>query len=237
MSNNWFQFKKFKVFQEKAAMKIGIDSVLLGAVASFNKPEFVLDIGSGTGILALMAEQRTNAKIFTVEIDIDAFIQCNENIEFNCKKDKIEVIHSSFQNFAENTSTIFDHIICNPPYFNNSYKSQNDSRNLARQNSYLPFNELLEGVKKILSVNGFFSLILPADIADEFMQLSMQYNIFCFKKINIIPRIGKESNRSILEFSKNKTKVICDEIILRNKNSNEYSNQYKTITKDFYLGH
>ena len=93
MSNNWFQFKRFKIFQDKAAMKVGSDSVLLGSTASFNNPKHVLDIGTGTGLLALMAEQRTNANIIAVEIEENAFEQCAENIKYNNKQQKIKVFH------------------------------------------------------------------------------------------------------------------------------------------------
>ncbi|NPA44476.1 MAG: methyltransferase, partial [Chlorobi bacterium] len=116
MGNSWFQFQQFKINQDKTAMKVGVDSVLLGASASFNNPKNILDIGAGTGLLSFMAEQRTNAKITAVEIEYNAFLQCKENILHNKKEKHIEVINISIQKFAQDYIYKFDHIICNPPY-------------------------------------------------------------------------------------------------------------------------
>ena len=235
MPNTWFQFKKFRINQDITAMKVGVDSVLLGAVTSFNNPETILDIGTGTGLLSFMAEQRTDAQITAIEIDKDAYNQCKENIEFNNKSDKIKVLHTSIQNFIKENSYTFDHIICNPPYFENSSKSINSSRNIARHTDKLTYNELITIVSKLLSKEGTFSLILPYEKHENFIQHSIVNELFCIKKIIIFSNELKKANRVILEFLKLKRKSHTEKIFVRNSETNEYSEQYKKITKDFYL--
>ncbi len=216
-------------------MKVGSDSVLLGSLISFNKPKYVLDIGTGTGILAFMAEQRTNAKIIALDIEEDAFEQCKENIRFNNKQNKIEVFHKSFQDYYKSTEIKFDHIICNPPYFENSYKSVFQKRNIARHNNTLIPEELFKGVADILSDKGIFSVIISVDNYEKFMQLSFQYKILRFNKINIFPKNGKKAHRFILEFSKEKKKQLAGNISIREHDTNKYTEHYKEITKEFYL--
>lgn len=235
MSNTWFQFKKFRINQDKTAMKVGVDSVLLGAVANFNNPETILDIGAGTGLLSFMAEQRTQAQIIALEIDKNAYKQCIENIVLNHKIEKIKVYHISVQNFAQQISQKFDHIICNPPFFENSSKSENSSRNIARHTKELPYNELIDSVSKLLSKKGTFSLILPYEKHENFIQLSLQKHLFCKKKILVFPNDIKEPNRIIFEFSKTENNTISDKIVIRNKDTNKYTEQYRELTKDFYL--
>ena len=235
MSNNWFQFKEFKIFQDKAAMKVGADSVLLGSSATFNEPKYVLDIGTGTGILAFMAEQRTKANIIAVEIEENAYEQCKENIRFNNKQDKIKVYHKSFQDYYKSTDIKFDHVICNPPFFENSYKSGDDKRNIARHNNSLKPEELFKGVAEILSDKGIFSVIISADNYEKYLQFSRQYKIPCFNIIKIFPKTGKDAHRYILEFSKEKRKQLTGSIIIRDHDTNQYTDQYKKITKEFYL--
>jgi len=235
MSNTWFQFKQFRINQDKTAMKVGVDSVLLGAVVNFNNPKTILDIGAGTGILSFMAEQRADAQITALEIEKNAYKQCEENIEMNLKTGRIKVIHTSFQDFVKDCSSTFDYIICNPPYFENSFKSKDASRNTARHTDELSYSELISGVSKLLSENGTFGLILPFEKHEDFMQLSSNKQLFCKRKIIIFPNEKKKANRIILEFERFKNEVVTEEIIIRNSKANKYSEQYKELTKEFYL--
>lgn len=235
MSNTWFQFKQFIINQDKTAMKVGVDSVLLGAVASFEKPDTILDIGAGTGLLSFMAEQRTDAQIIAIEIDKDAYKQCIENIVLNNKIENIKAYHISVQNFEKKTNQIFDHIISNPPYFENSFHSENESRNKARHTDSLTNKELISAASKLMSDKGTFSLILPFEKHKQFVQLSSDNKLYCEKKIIIYPNKIKEPNRIILEFSKLKKNTNTEKIFVRNNKTNKYSEQYKNLTKDFYL--
>ena len=235
MANTWFQFKHFKINQDKTAMKVGVDSVLLGAIANFSNSEIILDIGAGTGLLSFMAEQKTNAKITAIEIEENAYNQCIENIYLNKKENSIEIVNIAIQDFAKNTSNKFDYIISNPPYFNNSFISENKERNTARQNSKLSYNELIKSVSKLLNNDGKFGLIIPYEGHEHFIQLALKKQLFCIRKVNIFPTEKKKANRIILEFSKIKYNLIVEDITIRNSKTNEYSKQYKDITKEFYL--
>jgi len=235
MANTWFQFKQFKINQDKTAMKVGVDSVLLGATAIFNNPKIVLDIGAGTGLLSFMAEHRTNAKIVAVEIELNAFNQCIENIILNKKENKIEVYNISIQDFAKNKTEYFDHIICNPPYFENSYLSEINVKNIARHTNELSYNELILSVYKLLTKNGIFSVILPFEKYENFVKLALDNKLFCFRELIIFPKENKKANRIILEFSKQKKGLISEKIFVRNNFNNKYTTQYKELTEDFYL--
>ncbi len=235
MSNSWFCFKKFKINQDKTAMKVGVDSLLFGVSAGFCNPNNVLDIGAGTGLLSFMAEQRTNAKITAIEIDYDAYNQCVENIIMNSKESKIDILNISVQKFVLKTDNKFDHIICNPPFFENSFLSKDNTKNIARHTVQLTYNELIICVSSLLSKNGIFSVIVPFDNLEKLMQLSLENFLFCKREILIFPKENKTANRVILEFSKLKKKMKNEMIIVRDKNTNEYTTQYKELTKDFYL--
>ncbi len=156
--NNYFQFKQFLIRQEKSAMRIGTDGVLLGAWTDTSHSENILDIGTGTGLIAIMLAQRSNAKITGVEIEVQAANEAIQNGENSPWPDRIDIVHSPFQKFAAETCDKFDTIVSNPPYFTNAVKNRQDEKSLARHNHLLPFNELLQGVSKILSNDGKLSL-------------------------------------------------------------------------------
>lgn len=235
MANQWFQFKEFKIIQEKSAMKVGVDSVLFGACISFASPESVLDIGSGTGLLSFMALQRTGAKITGVEIDRPSYEECLQNILLNKKQSEIEVIHSTFQDFAVIAGRTFDHIISNPPWFNNSYSSSDSNRNTARQNASLPIYELFEGVGRLLSEKGVFSVIIPYENEAFFIAEAEKIGLKCFRRVWVRPHLEKAFHRSILEFSFNEPEKTQMEVCIRDYQTGRYSDQYKALTKAFYL--
>ena len=157
-----FQFKEFSVHQDQCAMKIGTDSVLLGAWTSIDNPYTILDIGAGTGVLALMLAQRYNAqRIEAIEIDESAYEQCTENFENSPWNDRLFCYHASLLEFVEEVDEVFDLIICNPPFYSENYKSNNHARDLARFNDAMPFKHLIYAVVNLLEPNGLFSVIIP----------------------------------------------------------------------------
>jgi tRNA1Val (adenine37-N6)-methyltransferase len=235
MSNNWFQFKEFKIVQENSAMKVGVDSVLFGACISFNSPIRVLDIGTGTGLLAFMALQRTGAQITAVEIEEQAYQDCLRNVKLNRREDRIEVIHTSFQDFAFQTAIRFDHIICNPPWYNNTYESTELNRNTARQNKLLSCSELINGVNRILSETGYFSLIIPIVADFDYKNEAKKRDLNCFNRILIRPTMNKIHHRVILEFSRKAVETKTGEVSIRDYKTGLYSDEYRKLTKDFYL--
>ena len=177
---NRFNFKQFTINQDRCAMKIGTDSVLLGAWTSLDSnPYSILDIGAGTGILALMIAQRSgqvamSAEIIdAIEIDDDAFEQCVENFEASPWGDRLFCYHASLEEFVEDHSNDesesekYDLIISNPPFYLNTYKSNNEQRDLARFVDAMPFRQLIESVSKLLSPHGSFSVVIPFFLFDH----------------------------------------------------------------------
>jgi len=234
MPNNYFKFKQFTVYQDKTAMKVGVDSVLLAAWTNVNNVNSILDIGTGTGLLSLMLAQKTDAKITAIEIDKDAYSQAIENINISKWKTQIQVVLTSFQNFHDNNSK-FDLIICNPPYFINSLKSLQKQRNTARHNDDLSLNDLFKGVKKILSEKGRMTLIYPYEQKELLFEVANNYKLYPSKALIIRGNENKKPNRIIIEFLHQKTEIKTEKINIRNSATNSYSGKYKEITKDYYL--
>jgi tRNA1Val (adenine37-N6)-methyltransferase len=232
-SNNYFKFKQFTVTQEFSAMKVGVDSVILGAWVKINDANTILDVGTGTGLLALMMAQRSNAMITAIEIDDLAYREAISNIQVSPWPDKIRVINSSFQDFAEKGTTEFDLIISNPPYFENSSQPEDHRRRNARHNDELPFADLINGSLKLLSEKGKLSLILPVNIAQGFCKLAMDSGLYINRTLWVRHRPGKPFHRQFMEFSKKETTI--DKSVLVIEDQNEFTEDYKNLTREFYL--
>ena len=174
-----FTFKQFQVNQDRCAMKIGTDGVLLGAwTPLINNPFNILDIGAGTGILSLMLAQRSNAEqIDAIEIDEDAYEQCVENFEASPWGDKLFCFHAGLDEFVDEPEDEYDLIISNPPFYTDDYKSDNTSRDLARFEDALPFEELIEAAALLLSDNGIFSVIIPFKEEERFVSLCKELEL------------------------------------------------------------
>ena len=231
--NNYFKFKLFTVTQEFSAMKVGADSVILGAWADITGADSILDIGTGTGLLALMMAQRSDAKIIAIEIDETAYKEALSNVESSPCPKKISVLHSSFQDFAEKGTTEFDLIISNPPYFENSSQPEDHRRRNARHNDELPFADLINGSLKLLSEKGKLSLILPVNIAQGFCKLAMDSGLYINRTLWVRHRPGKPFHRQFMEFSKKETTI--DKSVLVIEDQNEFTEDYKNLTREFYL--
>ena len=175
-----FKFKQFSVAQDRCAMKIGTDGVLLGAWVSLeNNPESILDIGAGTGIISLQLAQRSTTKtVDAVEIDDDAYEQCSENFEASPWGDRLFCYHASVQEFASEIEEKYDLIVSNPPFFSEDYKSDNDARDIARFNDALPFQHLVVCASHLLSEKGVFAVILPKKEEEHFIQLASENNLY-----------------------------------------------------------
>ena len=220
-------------------MKVGTDGVLLGAWVSVNhKPQKILDIGSGTGLIGLMLAQRSYANtIDAVEIDKAAFEQTVENFEESRWSDRLFCYNYSFQNFAEEISKeqhTYDLIVSNPPFYNDGFTSKNVSRNKARSTLSLPFHELLFGVSNILSKSGFFSIIIPFKEEVNFISLAMQYGLFINQSCRVKGNKNSEIKRSLLSFSFSKTSI-KPTVLTIEKSRNVYTANYIDLTKKFYL--
>ena len=231
-----FKFKQFTVQQDQCAMKIGTDSVLLGAWVSLeNNPENILDIGAGTGILALQLAQRSFAEtIEAIEIDDDAFEQCVENFEASPWGDRLFCFHASAQEYADEIEAEFDLIIANPPFYSDDYKTENKARNQARFESSLPFKDLAIMAFQFLSEEGIFALILPRKEEDTFIALASEVGLFPKRICRVKGNTTSEVKRSLLEFSFQETVTIFEELTIEISRHN-YTKEYQDLVKDFYL--
>jgi len=219
-------------------MKIGTDGVLLGAWCEANYPNTILDIGSGTGIIALQLAQRFDAEtIDAVEIDDNAYEQTVENFEQSDWADRLYCYHSSFTEFADEIfeeEESYDFIISNPPFYADEFESENDARNKARFTSSLSFEDLLDGVSKILSENGTFAVIIPFKETDNFIALAKNDELFLNRICKVKGTPTSEVKRCLLQFSFKETAIEKTELTIEIER-HQYTKEYIDLTKDFYL--
>jgi tRNA1Val (adenine37-N6)-methyltransferase len=231
-----FTFKQFTVNQDRCAMKIGTDGVLLGAwTPLINNPYNVLDIGAGTGILSLMLAQRSNAEqIDALEIDEDAYEQCVENFENSPWYDKLFCFHAGLDEFVDEPEDEYDLIISNPPFYTESFKSENLQRDLARFEDAMPFEDLIEAADLLLSDNGIFSVIIPYKEEAKFVSMCKELDLFPLKITRVKGTPTTEIKRSLLAFSRIEQTPIIDELIIE-ISRHQYTPEYIELTKDFYI--
>ncbi|GJH41173.1 tRNA1(Val) (adenine(37)-N6)-methyltransferase [Capnocytophaga sp. HP1101] len=231
-----FKFKQFSVKQTHSAMKIGTDSVLLGAWTPVEKPESILDIGAGTGLLALMLAQRCDATVIdAVEIDEKAYIECTENFEESEWGDRLFCYHASFQEFAMEMDERYDLIISNPPFYTTDYKTPEKARNTARFTDALSFSELLAGVNKLLSVGGVFSVILPYTETEGFITLASGYELYPQKITHTKGNTKSELKRSMLLLGREELDSYPIDVLIIEEERGGYTEAYRALTQDFYL--
>lgn len=236
MPNQFFKFKQFTIQQDKCAMKVGTDGTLLGAWANVEGAKKVLDIGTGTGLIALMVAQRnTEASIDAIDIDKDAYLQASQNVKNSPFKKQINLYHSSLQMFAKNTcNPPYDLIISNPPYFSNSLKSPEKKRNLARHNDTLSFEDLIQLCSMLLATHGRIALVLPFQMINEIIYLASLKNLYTERQTNIISTINSQPKRTLIEFSFQTKSFNTDTLILEHTR-NQRTEEYQQLTQDFYL--
>ena len=232
-----FSFKKFSIEQDRCAMKVGTDGVLLGAWTPLeNNPFSILDIGTGTGIIALMLAQRSHAEqIDALEIDEDTYEQATDNFENSPWNDRLFCFHAALEEFVEEPEDEYDIIVSNPPFFSEDYKSDNSQRNLARFQDAMPFEDLIEAAALLLSENGIFAVIIPFKEEEKFLALAHEYELYPLKITRVKGTPTSEIKRSLLAFSGNENSEFpIDELIIETAR-HQYTPEYIELTKDFYL--
>jgi len=228
-----FRFKHFTVHQDKCAMKVGTDGVLLGAWIDTENTTRILDIGTGTGLLALMLAQRSDALIDAIEIEENACIQAAENVANSKWRERINVIHQALQDFYP--AEKYDLIVSNPPYFLHSLKNPDTAKKTARHTDTLMPNELITHAKRLLRETGRLSVIYPTTEALLFIKEIEKANLHCSRITKVFPNIGAKEKRLLMKFSLIPSECRTDEICIENNVRHEYSEEYKELTKDFYL--
>ncbi|MEY4012407.1 MAG: hypothetical protein RIT22_1531 [Bacteroidota bacterium] len=232
-----FQFKQFTVEQDRCAMKIGTDGVLLGAWAPVEQNPFsILDIGTGTGIIALMLAQRSTAQqIDALEIDEQAYEQATDNFENSPWNDRLFCFHAGLDEFMEEPEDEYDLIVSNPPFYGEDYKTNNDQRDLARFQDALPFEDLIEAADLLLSENGILAVIIPFKEEDRFLAIAKEFELYPTKITRVKGTPTAEIKRSLLALSRNKTTLFSIDELTIEIGRHEYTPEYIALTQDFYL--
>ncbi|SEG05013.1 tRNA1(Val) (adenine(37)-N6)-methyltransferase [Parabacteroides chinchillae] len=234
MANPYFQFKKFTVWHDKCAMKVGTDGVLLGAWANTYLCKNILDVGTGTGLIALMLAQRSTAQADAIDIDADACLQAKENIQASIFAGQINIYHTSFEEYIKQTDKRYDLIVSNPPYFTDSLKCPDHKRTTARHTESLQLFDLITGCLQIVTSNGRIALILPFDKKEELMKIAEENKLFAIRITNVIPVPGAEPKRILIELSPAQSLKIENELTIE-KARHQYTPEFKALTRDYYL--
>jgi tRNA1Val (adenine37-N6)-methyltransferase len=233
--SNAFQFKQFTVVQNHSGFKVGTDGCLLGAWADVSSAKHILDIGTGSGLIALMLAQRnTNASITAIEINAESAAQACENFANNSFSNRLTLINQSLQLFEKENSTLFDHVVCNPPFFSNSTKNANDQQSLARHDDSLRFQEFFQFSFLMMSENGSLSIIIPFDRKNEAILIAKENGFYVKRILDIKPNPFKEENRTLLTFELAPRPIEIEQWNLYSE-TNVYSSEAKNLLAPFYL--
>jgi tRNA1Val (adenine37-N6)-methyltransferase len=231
-----FHFKKFSIDDSKAAMKIGTDAVLLGAWAPCDNETRILDIGTGSGILALMMAQRNlKTEIDAVEIDPDAAALAHQNILLSPWTDQVHIFNSSIQEFPTGKQPQYSLIISNPPFFINSLKAPDKARNTARHNDTLPLSDLFENTSKQLTENGKAAFIIPADAFENWKQEAAGFNLHPSVVTWVKSSLEHKAHRVLVTFTRRIKQLVPENEFIIYISRSVYSDEYKQLTKEFYL--
>ena len=245
MANSWFAFKRFRIEQAGTAMKVSTDGVLLGAWARVETFRRFLDIGTGTGLIALMLAQRAEetahaAKeihIDAIEIDRGAARQAAANVAASPWAERIAVRHASLQDFATRPDLrgFYDHIVSNPPYYTNDLRSPDPARDRARNTHWLTYEGLIAATVCLLAPEGIFSVILPDKEAKHFVTLAIMAGLHPWRRTEVSTMPSKPPKRVLLEFGTKIATPETDSLFIGNGTAGEFSEAYRAMTRDFYL--
>ena len=232
---NNFRFKQFQIIQNQSVHRVGTDGVLLGAWANITPGSIALDIGTGTGLIALMLAQRggSSSSITAIEPNQAAFDLACQNAKESPFSNQIKVIHTSLESYQ--STDRFDLIVCNPPFFEKSLKPPGTQRAQARHSESLPFVNLIEGVKRLMKPDGCLAIILPVNEGNRFAELAVKSGLAIKNKCAIISKQNKPQERWLLEFTLGSMETPTQsELIIQAGNGN-WTESYRNLTRDFYL--
>jgi tRNA1Val (adenine37-N6)-methyltransferase len=237
MANTSFAFKQFSINQDRCAMKVGTDGVLIGAWVKTDNVNSILDVGTGTGLIALMMAQKSVAHIDAIDIDAVACEQARENVADSPWPDRVTIIQSSLQDYARTSGKKYDLIVSNPPYFVASSKASEEARTKARHADLLPFEELIDGVVDLLDRNGRFCVILPLKEGEIFRELAAARKLFLNTLVRVRTTAEKTEKRLMMKFSFDRKTFSETTLTIEKDSLNEhnYTDEYRELTKAFYL--
>lgn len=228
-----FDFKHFSIQQENAALKVGTDAMLLGSIAHFESNNHFLDIGTGTGVLSLMLAQRFQpTSITALEIEPSAILDAQVNFSNSPFETKIHLNQIALQQFQ--TDELFDGIISNPPYFNNSQKNIQLSKTNARHTDSLSYDALLIGIDRLLTEKGKAWIILPIESLENFTNLILSNKTLVIEEQIIIEGKPGKAVRFIVSLVKNKSVKVLEKTLVIRNHDNSYTDDYRSLTEDFH---
>lgn len=230
-----FHFKQFSVQDNNVAMKVGTDGVLLGSWADVRSAKYCLDIGTGSGLLALMVAQRNDAmRIDAIDIDETAVDQATENVSHSPWQNRINVVHTDIAEYAVRLPLMYDLIICNPPYFSKGFKVDDPARSKARVAENLSSELLMHAAQKFLSDSGKLAVIFPVSEGEKFLSQAPYYKLYCKRKTYVWTKPGKAPARLLMEFVKTNCEAETASMEIETADG-KYSEAFKNLTSGFYL--
>ena len=236
MPNTFFKYKQFTIHQDKTAQKVCTDTSLFGALIEPNNTRNILDIGTGTGVLSLMIAQKTEGEITAIEIEENAYHQALQNVSESSWKDRIEVVNDDIKDYTKSSPQKFDLIISNPPFFQNSFKSDKNRKNLARHNDSLTLEELANCTSILLSKDGEFWVLLPEHESNILVKELASKNINLSKSIVVKNYLSDDKTSRIVNcFSFDKKEIVKKEIAIYQDKNREYTNDFVSLLKPYYL--
>ena len=237
MSANVFHFQRFSITQDRTAFKVGTDGILLGAWADDTAVSHALDIGTGTGLLALMLAQRCpEAKIDAVEIDASAAAQAAENVNRSQWSERVQVMNTAVQTFTRRTSQRYDLIVSNPPFFAaQAGLSARGQREGTRQTTMLTHEELIGCVDLLLAENGRFCTILPIAAAGAILKNAATHKLHCTRKTAVRSMPHKSPHRMLLQFERVAKPAQIDTLTIETAQHHVYTDEFIALTRQFYL--
>lgn len=233
--NNYFEFKQFRIEQNHAGMRVNTDGVLLGAWTPVENSGRILDIGTGTGLIALMLAQRSEAQIDAVEIDEGALKDASLNFENSHWSGRLQLISKSVQEFSATTSKTYDLLVCNPPFFSNGIVPKDQRKCLARHSSALRMDELFGAASRLMKNDGLFSVIFPADEERRMVKTASEFGFYLKTITRVRPKPGKNFIRVLACFCRYKTACRFDELCIETEERHHYTPECERILRPYYL--
>jgi tRNA1Val (adenine37-N6)-methyltransferase len=235
MPNNWFKFKQFTVMQDRCAMKVGTDGVLLGSWCNTGNCRTILDAGAGTGLIALMCAQRSQAMITGIEVNTEASEQAGENFRNSPWRSRLRIIAGDIRKTELFGGEKFDMVVSNPPYYKDSVPSKKFERSIARHSAGINMDELIDSIIKILAHDGRISMILPLSRFGEVNAELNKSGFYTERIARVASRPGDSNIRLMAEWSNKLTDLEESQIYVYREGTTQWHSTYQELTSDFYL--